>query len=81
MNLDNISLKINALPSEKRKEFFGELIQNLYDEGWCELNNIDYVNPDFRKAKQILFREKYTQYISAKIPSRLPLQQHADSQE
>jgi hypothetical protein len=67
MDLD-ISGKIERLPKKKLDEFREELKQNLYDENWCERTHIDYKNPDIKKAKRILFRDKYSKIPLEPLP-------------
>jgi len=65
MSLD-IDSQIQNLPKEKLEEFAKEYFDDcINDRLWCRIHGIDYVSPDYKKAKEILFNEKYARYIPA----------------
>ena len=66
------------LPLEKKENFDNEILNLLYDENWIERRGLTYSNPDKRRAVNWVLNQEQEKI---KIPSRLPLQQHADSQE
>lgn len=46
--------------SEKERIYIREkTIDNLYDRMWCRLNEIDYVDPNFREALTQTCKEMY----------------------
>ena len=58
----DVNLRILNLPEGLRSQFFRELTDDLYDNGWCEDNKIDYVKPDMTRVKEILLQQdKYKQ--------------------
>ena len=65
MALD-IDLQIQNLPEEKQKAFHDEYFNDcINDREWCMVHGVNYVHPDYKKAKEILFKEKYARYIPA----------------
>lgn len=52
--------RLEDLTPEKRKELEETLEQHLYSREWCYMNNIDYVNPDFSKARNIIYESYFS---------------------
>lgn len=57
--IKDINREISNLSKEEQKKFNNLLTDVLYSRSWCSLNNIEYNNPDIKKAKEALYREKY----------------------
>lgn len=51
----NIEEKLRDLSPASKKSFNIALMECLYSRGWCEGNNIDYVNPNISKVKEIVY--------------------------
>jgi hypothetical protein len=55
----SVEEEIGNLNEKDKKIFLNNLTESLYDRRWCLINNINYVNPDFSKAKEILYKEMF----------------------
>jgi hypothetical protein len=59
----DIDKKIKNLNEKDRKSLSNNLISSLYDRQWCYINKIDYVNPNFSQARNIVYKEMFEQEI------------------
>jgi hypothetical protein len=50
---------IESLTNKERTELIDETIDCLYSRSWCEINGIDYINPDFNLATEKVYSEGY----------------------
>jgi hypothetical protein len=50
-----VDQEISKLSGEQQREFSNLLTDLLYDRDWCSIHNINYSDPDFLKAKEILY--------------------------
>ncbi len=58
-DMADIEEKISALSPEQTIQFRRHLMDNLYDRIWCNMHEIDYVDPDINKAKEESYKEMF----------------------
>ena len=56
---NSIDDKIKNLSKEDRKKLNHAMVKALHDTDWCELNGINYPNPNMKQAKQILYEDDF----------------------
>jgi len=64
--MDYLTKKLGMLPIEDRRKFNDDLYELLKDREWCLIHGINYLNPDVRVAKTILFNWYYKDKIVKK---------------
>lgn len=57
MDVDSELVKLTL---EQKIEYHNTLVESLYDRSWCSINNINYINPDMSKVKEVLYNEMFS---------------------
>ena len=55
----DIRKKISELGPNERAKLRAVVLDSSYDEDWCAVNGIDYLNPDSMKVNEIVYQQLF----------------------
>ena len=57
----DIEIELAKLTPEIREKFEELLLDVLNDRSWCLDHRIDYIDPDIKNTKELLYNDMFTQ--------------------